>query len=404
MVYLKVVLNDKRLKEDNVYPIVIRVTYNRNNTSISTGLRVNADDWDKNTNQVKRSNQNFNLLNQKLSEFYLKVQKAILKFEDGNDFSFENLKESLEDKPKVKTETLTFKEYAEKLIQELHEVKRTGNAIVYQTAVNRLINFSNNKNLTFKQIDYTFLDGFKRQLIKEGAKPNTVGNYFRSIRAIYNKAIKAKLVERNLYPFRDISIRTEKTAKRAMTSDALTGLNKVALKPNSPEWNARNYLFLSFSLIGISFTDLAYLKHKDIYNGRVTYKRRKTHKTYNVKLSRFTREILSLYKTDGKYLLPILPSQIEEDTMDCKRIIQQWVKTTNKYLKRVGKQCGIANLTTYVARHSWATTAKRLGYSIEMIAEAMGHEYGNKITNIYLDSFDQSLIDEMNEKVISCLL
>lgn len=138
MVYLKFVLNDKRLKEDNIYPIVVRVTYNRNNTSISTGIRVKLDDWDKNSNQVKRSNQNFNLLNQKLTEVYLKVQRAILKFEDDNNFSFEGLKESLEDKPKATTTSLPFKDYGEQLIQELLEVKRTGNAIVYRTAINSI--------------------------------------------------------------------------------------------------------------------------------------------------------------------------------------------------------------------------------------------------------------------------
>ena len=74
-------------------------------------------------------------------------------------------------------------------------------------------------------------------------------------------------------------------------------------------------------------------------------------------------------------------------------------------MKELAKQCDInETITTYVARHSWATTAKRLGYSNELIAEAMGHEYGNKITNIYLDNFDQSVIDELNEKVINSII
>jgi integrase len=78
-----------------------------------------------------------------------------------------------------------------------------------------------------------------------------------------------------------------------------------------------------------------------------------------------------------------------------------WIKTTNKYIKRLGQEVGIASpLTTYVARHQFATTAKRLGYSNELIAEALGHEYGNKITNIYLDSFDQEVVDDMHWKVI----
>jgi integrase/recombinase XerD len=245
MVYFKFVLNDKRPKEDNIYSVVVRVTYNRNNTSISTGVRVKLDDWDKNANQVKRTNQNCNLLNQKLSEFYLKVQRAVLKFEDDNNFSFDSLKESLEDKPKIKVETLPFKQYGEQLIQELLDVKRTGNAIVYRTAVNRLIAYTGNPKLKFTEIDYTLLDAFSRKLTIDGAKPNTIGNYFRSIRAIYNKAIKAKLVDRSFYPFEDISIKTEKTAKRALSVGDIVKIYNSKYKVNTPKWHARNYFFLS---------------------------------------------------------------------------------------------------------------------------------------------------------------
>lgn len=90
--------------------------------------------------------------------------------------------------------------------------------------------------------------------------------------------------------------------------------------------------------------------------------------------------------------------------MRAKILIAQWIKTTNKWLGKIVEDCELnCEVTTYVARHTWATTAKRLGYSIEVIAEAMGHEHGNRITNIYLDSFDQSLIDTVNEKVIDVI-
>jgi integrase len=403
MVYLKVVLNDKRPNENNLYPILIRVTHNRNNTTITTGIRIKADDWDKNSAQIKRSNPNFQLLNKKLSELYLKVQKQVLQLEDRNEFSFDNLKESLIDKPKVIQPSLTFNEYANQLINELLEVKRTGNAIVYKTAVNRLANYCGNSKLKFTEVNFTLLDSFSRKLTMDGVKPNTIGNYFRSIRAIYNKAIKAKLVDRAYYPFAEISIKTARTPKRAITIDDLIKLKQLPLKPYSKEWHARNYFFLSFAFIGISFTDMIYLKPENISKGRLTYKRRKTHKEYNIKVTGLAQRILTYYCHTGKYLLPVLSAKVEEDSLESKKIIQQFIKTTNKWLSRIGKDCQIDNLTTYVARHTWATTAKRLGYSIELIAEAMGHEHGNKITNIYLDSFDQSLIDEVNVRVISCL-
>ncbi|HEY0667643.1 MAG TPA: phage integrase SAM-like domain-containing protein, partial [Sphingobacteriaceae bacterium] len=253
----------------------------------------------------------------------------------------------------------------------------------------------------FKQIDYAFLDGFKRKLVKDGVKPNTIGNYLRSIRAIYNKAIKFKIVDRSFYPFTEIQIRTDKTAKRGVTKQDIVNLSKLDLKPNSRQWHARNYFLLSFSLRGMSFTDMAYLKPDNISKDILTYRRRKTHKNYTIKLLPIAKSIFTQYGTRNlKYLLPVLPITIQEDSLEAKKLISQWIKTSNKWLKKIGETSKIEQpLTTYVARHTWATTAKRLGYSNELIAEAMGHEYGNRITNIYLDSFEQSVIDEVNQKV-----
>jgi integrase len=114
---------------------------------------------------------------------------------------------------------------------------------------------------------------------------------------------------------------------------------------------------------------------------------------------------LDYYKEcNGKYLVPVLPKDVIEGGLEAKKVIAQWIKTTNKRLKRIAADNNIdAEVTTYVTRHSWATVAKRLGYSNELIAECLGHSYGNKITNIYLDSFDQHVIDGINIKVLLCL-
>jgi integrase/recombinase XerD len=53
MVYFKVLLNDKRQKADNIYPIVVRVTFNRNNTTFNTGIRVKNNLWDEPSAKVK---------------------------------------------------------------------------------------------------------------------------------------------------------------------------------------------------------------------------------------------------------------------------------------------------------------------------------------------------------------
>jgi integrase/recombinase XerD len=407
MVYFKVLLNDKRPKADNIYPIEVRVTFNRKNTSFSTGHRISKDFWDDGLQKVKHTNPNSQSLNKFIAEQYSNIQKVALELVHQNNFTFEELKLRLKGKSSAAKPIVqsSFVDFSNGLIKAMIEAKETGNAIIYQTATNRLMAFANNPRLRFVDITYTFLEGFRRQLVQQELKPNSISNYFRTLRAIYNKAIKAKAVDKSHYPFLDIQVKTERTAKRAISVDDLLKIARCELKPKSRHWHARNYFLLSFALTGASFTDLAYLAPANIKKGRLVYKRRKTGKELSIKLHPFTEKLLAQYEgMNVKYLLPVLPSGVVEDSMLAKRAIAQWIKTTNKWLSRIACDCNIEDeITTYVARHTWATTAKRLGYSIELIAEAMGHEHGNKITNIYLDSFDQELIDEMCRKVIERL-
>jgi integrase/recombinase XerD len=407
MVYFKVLLNDKRLKSDNIYPVVIRVTHNRNNTTFNTGIRVPISMWDSSSSTVKRTHPNSLPYNKTISEFNSKLQNAAYKLISNANFSFDTLKLELNGdsrltKPIQKT---TFKSFGEQLIKTMLELNQAGNAIIYRTAVNKLIGYTHNPDLQFTEITYTLLNGFHTSLLKAGLKVNSISNYFRTLRAIYNKAIKEKLVDRACYPFLDISVKTERTAKRSLSLYELTSLSKLKLTVGSQESKAIGFFLLSFSLRGASFTDLAYLKPENISKGYLTYKRRKTGKELKIKLEPATNKWLNQLKhTNNKYLLPVLPMNIVEDSLDAKKVIFQWIKTSNKYLNRLGKACNIEEeITTYVSRHTWATIAKRLGFSNEMIAEAMGHEYGNKITNIYLDDFDQSIIDDMNEQVLKSL-
>ena len=166
-------------------------------------------------------------------------------------------------------------------------------------------------------------------------------------------------------------------------------------------WHSRNYFLLSFNLIGISFADMATLKYSDISNGRISYRRKKTHKLYNLRLTSTALELINLYKSpDRTYILPVIPENMVGNQVEERKYIQYGTKTTNKYISRIGKLLKIdLALTTYVARHSWATIAKRMGYSKDLIAEALGHEFGNKVTGIYLDNFDQDVIDDMNSTV-----
>ncbi|HTD99681.1 MAG TPA: site-specific integrase [Mucilaginibacter sp.] len=406
MVHLKVVLDTRRKKSDGTYPITFRITNVKQVHVLPAGISINEFDWDQNRLNIKSTHPNANILNVGLSKRFYEIQKTILQIEEAGAFSFEQLKACLELKPTKPEVEATFKRFADQVVGDMLLVKRTGNALIYKTAINRLLDFANNPKLTFHDMDFTFLDRFQNKLLQDGASKNTIGNYLRSIRAIYNKAIKAKIVSRDLYPFNEISIKSEKTAKRAIEVEQINKIFKFEIKVNSQDWHAHNYFFLSFALRGMSFTDMAYLKPENLNCGYLTYRRRKTKKIYTIKIEPVANNILKHYiNTNANYLLPILPTDVAEDSEEAIKRTRQWIKTTNKYLNRIASNCNIrSNITTYVTRHTWATLAKKkLGYSNEIIAECLGHEYGNKITNIYLDSFDQSLIDEVNERVIGLI-
>lgn len=399
MANIKTLLDLRRAKSDRTFNIIFRITDCKKVYTINSGLSLPKHYWDERKGQVGKTHPNAKPLNIKISKEFFKIEQAVLSLDE--EFSIEKLKAILSGKPQVVAPE-TFQVFAEKVIQQMKEANRLGNAIVYQTAVNRLISYCG-KDVSFIEINYKLLDQFSHHLITSGLKINSVSNYFRSIRAIYNKAIKLKVVERSYYPFHDISIKSEKTAKRAVLKEDIAKLLEIPLQQKSPSWRALNYFMLSFYLRGISFTDLAYLKQSNIIDGRIVYRRRKTHKNYSIRLFPVAETIINQMQVPGSdYLLPIIPNNVPEDSLRAKRTIQQCIKTTNKYLKRLSAEVGLGSpVTTYSSRHSFATIAKRMGYSNELIAEALGHEYGNKITNIYLDTFEEEVLDAMHQQVIN---
>ena len=399
MATIKTLLDIRRAKSDGTFNIIFRITHFKKVYTINSGISLKQHFWNEKKNEIDKSHPNSKLLSIKLSKDYFKIEQALLMLDD--DFTIEKLKEVLNGKP-ICDAPDTFKVFADKIILQMMEVKRTGNAIVYQTAVNRLISFYGRDDLGFQEINYSLLDDFAHHLSINGLKQNSISNYFRSIRAIYNKAIKAKIIQRSNYPFTEISIRTEKTAKRAISKDDIIKLKQLRLEVNSIAERSLKYFLLSFFLRGMSFSDLAYLKHSNIIDGRLEYKRRKTHRNYSIKLFPEAESIINQMHAPGSdYLLPIIPSGVTEDSIRAKRIIQQCIKNTNKYLKRLSEEVSIGYpVTSYSSRHSFATIAKRMGYSNELIAESLGHQYGNKITNIYLDTFDTDVLDTMHKHVI----
>ncbi len=401
MATLKLTIDGARSYADGRVRVIYRLTQNDQTTRIGSGVKVLKEDWDPLKCRINKTHPKSKELNLLLSTRLLELEKKLLLMTFTDDLTITELRDAL--LSNGENTKVLFTDFTKKEIKSLRDKGRFGNAQSYETALNRLIKFAG-EDLCVDMISYTLLKDFDTQLIVEGLSRNTVAVYMREIRALMNIAIRKKIIEPNLYPFNSYKIKTEKTVSRAVTIKDLRKLQEAALEENTTMWHSRNIFFLIFNLIGISFIDLALLKKSSIQQGRIVYRRRKTGKIYSIKITAEAERIMNLYKDENNdYLISYL-SIGETEKAEEREAIGLKLKTCNKYLKKLGKQMELPiPLTTYVARYSWANVAKSLGYPKDQIAEALGHEYGNRITGIYLDDYGNDVIDAVNKHVSSCV-
>ena len=227
-----------------------------------------------------------------------------------------------------------------------------------------------------------------------GSSINTRSIHMRNIRAVFNDAIDNGIT--SAYPFRKFKIKNEATVKRALHVEELRRLFSMDVDP----WLQRyvDCFKLSFMLIGINLADLLTLGKDSMHLDRIQYHRKKTHRLYDIKVEREAMELIEKYKGRGMLL-----SWGEGRTS-----YRSFLMQMDKYLKRLNEgNDGSLNfsvpLTTYVARHSWASIAASIDIPIDTISHALGHGLGNRTTAIYID-FDMKKVDEANRKVLDWVL
>lgn len=394
----KVVLDKRRQLKNGSYPLIVRIFNGNDHSAINLNTRLMENEFDCNAQKVVANHPCCKLINQKIQKTLLEVQQAILRLEIDDEVITSSIIKARVVKPKPK---LSFIQFENTLIEQMESVGRLGNASSYRCALTALKNYSGMSDIQFKEFSYGLLCLVENKMLSAGLKRNSIAAYNRALRAIFNRAINEELVEFKFYPFRKFKIKSEATTKRNISKEQIKAIAEMQLIPHSQLWHSRNYFTLSFNLRGMSFADMASIKPADILNGRLVYRRKKTHKLYDIKLTDAAKKIIIEYQKPGaRYILPLLGDEILPKTINERVAVQQAVKVCNKYLERIAQELKLpVKVTTYFARHSWATIAKKMGYSKELISESLGHSFGNKITESYLDSFDQEVIDAMNEEV-----
>lgn len=393
MTSVKIYLYVHKTLKDESHPIVLQIIKDRKRKMVTIATAY-PKEWNFYSEIPNSKHPNAKQLRSLIRKKKNLAESAIIELDEiGKPYTVDDVAERLE----FKKQTTSFEMYTDKLISQLKKANKNGNARAYTDAKNAFIKFNNGKDIDLKNITSRKIKQFENKMEEKGLKVNSISVYLRTIRAIYNKAIKEELVHEKYYPFKNYKIRKEKTVKRALDKILIKKIVDLEIEDDAELELARDVFLFSFYNRGMNFVDIFYLTIDEIRNGRLEYRRRKTSQLLSLKLTNESILIIEKYKLkgEGDYVFPILSEKDEYQSY------KTGLRMLNKRLKRIGKRLEInTSLTSYVARHSWATIAKRSGISTSIISESMGHE-SELTTQIYLDSFENETLDEANDKVLS---
>lgn len=383
-------------KTDEIRAVSIRLTHNRKRKYYGTKLRLKPSEFEKIMTAKRRSEAENKIFNEIISyhDKAVKViaQLPIFTFNKFEEIYFEN---------RNATDSVSYA--FDKYIDELSGEKRIGTAVSYKCAKASIDRFK--KNLKFADITSDFLKKYESWMLTNDKSRTTIGIYLRSLRTIFNR----QSIDKSLYPFGEgqgkYSIPTGRNIKKALTLEEISKIFQYETPKYSLIEMAKDYWIFIYLCNGLNVKDLCLLKRKDIQEDVLTFERAKTKRSKNngekitVSLKPQSKAIIKkwgqLSVNPEAYVFPHLQKGMSAETE--RKQIQKVTKNINKYMKRIAKALALSKeVTTYFARHSFATVLRNSGASTEFISEALGHS-SVITTKSYFAGFEQEAIHKTTD-------
>lgn len=401
MASIKIILRNKPTNE-GLYPVVLRITKDRKSKLISLKYKCLSKDWDEDNNQFKKSYPNYVQCNRVLLK---KMEKALEIIDGFNlqevDFTLTQFEEKFKGKSVSNSTVLDF---WKNKIDDLNTAGRIGNAKAYNETRKSFFKFCQNNQILFRDITPALLDKYETYLRANNNTDGGIGVKMRELRALYNDAIRKGVVDEKCYPFKVFKVSKFKSGnnKKAITRaevKLIEDLDEIEY-PHLVE--AKKLFVFSYFTRGMNFYDVMKLRWSNIEGDRIVYVRSKTKGRFAVKILKPVEEILNYYKSMNSLTDYVFPILLKEDLtpIQIENRKDKKLKMYNKDLKKIAQLVGINKpLTSYVARHSFATNSKELGISTDVISQSMGHQ-NVSVTTAYLKDFDNDVIDDANERLL----
>ena len=396
-------LDTARPRKDGTFTVRIRLIYNRFPKYYTSTINASLEQYI----EIASSNPKGN--NRNLKSIIFQMLRSINDFIlEMSEFSFNELDIKLKKKNKLNGNNVN--DFYLREIANYKVNNQYGTASNYELSLKSLLNFHGKDKLSFETINTQWLKDYERYMIDTKSRSKTtVGIYLRPLRAIFNTAIEEKIIKADSYPFgrRKYQIPEPRSVKKALEKEDLKAFFHCIPKTPCQE-KAKDFFFFSYSSNGMNMKDIALLKYKDINNDVLTFEREKTKNTNKsqskviVYLSAFASYVIKKYgnsdRNPNNYVFSIVS---HDDTPEQQRkLIQNFVRFVNQHLKALAKSLDIdQNISTYWARHSFATHALRSGASMEFISEALNHS-DMKTTKNYIAGFADDKKREFTNKMM----
>ncbi len=418
MAKIRLVLDTRKSAKSastGLFPIAIRL-FHRKTRIIRLSYSTSPSSWDDKMMKIKKSavgNEDIDCceVNEIIYDKLHIARKLIVELGESinsidSDILVEYIKKAWDKTvdTKIRQEVengLTLSDWGKVLIDRKLKSNKPSTAEWYKNSIIAFQKFNIDKELRLDEITVTFLKDFQIEHESKGNSNNAISSYMRAIRAIYNSAIKEDQFVDKKNPFEHFKIpTTRRTKKKAVVKMNFLKIRDLYYKKGSPIWHAKNYTLIMFNCRGMNFVDLVKLQVKDMGNDRIFYGRSKTGDQLSVRITDELRDILGFYLRDKAENDYLFPANYDGSTKSYEKY-KSLRRRMNGYLKIIANDAGIEEaFTTYTIRHSWATIAKYMGISTEIISEGLGHN-SLRTTEIYLKSFTNHVLDEANELVVS---
>lgn len=378
--------------------IYYQITHHRIIRQITTDIHILPKYWSATQQRIVSSVSDSTALQPQIDSDLLLLQSVIKAFEaSGSEYTVDDIVKQY----RTGGNHVFILAFMQEQIDYMRRCNRYGTAKNYEHTMHSFSQFLG-RDIPLVTISEQLIDNYNAFLVQRGIVRNSVSFYMRILRAVYNKAVRRRLVEQT-NPFQNVYTGIDKTRKRAVDEKLIAELYKLDLRYGSLAEFARDIFIFSYCTRGMAFVDIAYLKKTNIHDGMINYARHKTGQLLSVKIEPNMKQIIDRYAGSVKYSPYVFPILTSTDTHESYRQYRTAINIYNRQLKELSKMLSVdCRLTSYIARHSWATVARKHNAPISVISAGLGHT-SEKTTRIYLTSLESSAIDAVNQEIISKL-